>query len=123
MQIHTSVPAYLRRMAISRTLNHIRNTRKHSWEEIDVATDQDSAFTTREADIISRMEEADLKKRLDSAIESLPEKCRLVFLLSRNEEMSYGEIAKELNISVKTVENQIGKALKLLRQAVAGHRG
>jgi RNA polymerase sigma-70 factor (ECF subfamily) len=64
-----------------------------------------------------------LKKRLDSAIDALPEKCRLVFLLSRQEEMSYADIARELDISVKTVENQIGKALKLLRQAIAGHRG
>jgi RNA polymerase sigma-70 factor (ECF subfamily) len=110
-------------MAISRTLNHIRNTRKHTWEEIDSSADQDTAFTAQEADIVSKLEEADLKKRLDLAIDALPEKCRLVFLLSRMEEMSYGEIARELDISVKTVENQIGKALKLLRQAVAGHRG
>jgi RNA polymerase sigma-70 factor (ECF subfamily) len=123
LQIHTSVPAYLRRMAISRSLNYIRDTRKHHWEEIELSADHDPAFTSREVDVISKLEEADLKKRLEVAIETLPEKCRIVFLLSRQEEMSYVEVASMLNISVKTVENQIGKALKLLRQAIARHRG
>jgi len=123
LQIHTSVPAYLRRMAISRSLNYIRNTRKHTWEEIEPSADQDQAFATQEVDVISKLEEEDLRKRVDLAIDTLPEKCRIVFLLSRHEEMSYAEVASELGISVKTVENQIGKALKLLRQAVAGHRG
>jgi RNA polymerase sigma-70 factor (ECF subfamily) len=64
-----------------------------------------------------------LRKRLDAAIATLPEKCRIVFLLNRQDEMSYAEVADQLNISIKTVENQIGKALKLLRKAVAEHRG
>jgi RNA polymerase sigma-70 factor (ECF subfamily) len=77
----------------------------------------------QEAEIIQKMEEAELKTRLDEAIEALPEKCRIVFLLNRQEEMSYAEVAEHLGISVKTVENQIGKALKLLRLAISGHRG
>ena len=64
-----------------------------------------------------------MKKVIDDAITALPEKCRIVFLLSRNDELSYAEISRELNISMKTVENQIGKALKLLRLALAEHRG
>ena len=110
-------------MAISRSLNYIRDTRKHTWEEIEPSADHDQAFATQEVDVISKLEEEDLRRRLDAAIEALPEKCRIVFLLSRHEEMSYAEVAAELDISVKTVENQIGKALKLLRQAIAGHRG
>jgi len=73
--------------------------------------------------VIQDMEEAELKQRLDQAIQSLPEKCRIVFMLNRMDEMSYAEVADHLNISVKTVENQIGKALKLLRLAVSQHRG
>lgn len=123
LHIHTSVPAYLRRMAVTRTLNYIRDSKKHSWEELEATPDPHHTLATHEADIISKLEVDELKQRLDQAIEALPEKCRLVFLLSRQEEMSYAEVARELDISVKTVENQIGKALKLLRQAVAGHRG
>ena len=48
-------------------------------------------------------------------IEQLPEKCRIVFMLSRQEGMSYQQIADELQISVKTVEAHMGTALKKLR--------
>jgi RNA polymerase sigma-70 factor, ECF subfamily len=46
----------------------------------------------------------------------LPEQCRLVFKLSRFEELKYNEIAEHLQISVKTVENHMGKALKIMRE-------
>ena len=50
-------------------------------------------------------------------VEKLPEKCRLIFKYSREEKMSVREIAKQLDISPKTVENQLNKALKQLRIA------
>src|SRR5262249_8733729 len=52
---------------------------------------------------------------LQEAIDRLPPKCREIFLLSRFSKLSYKEIASSLDISPKTVENQLGKALKLLR--------
>ena len=48
-------------------------------------------------------------------MKALPEQCRLVFQLSRFEELKYQEIADQLKISVKTVENHMGKALKIMR--------
>lgn len=60
----------------------------------------------------------ELEKNIHSAINDLPEKCRNVFQLSRFDQMKYQEIAAALNISVKTVENQMGKALKILRHRV-----
>lgn len=53
---------------------------------------------------------------LDKEIAALPDRCQVIFKLSRYEQMSYAEIAKTLDISPKTVENQIGKALKILRK-------
>lgn len=123
LHIHTSVPAYLRRMAVTRALNYLRDSKKHAWEDIETSAGFELALARPQPDVIQRMEEAELKIRLDAAIEALPEKCRLVFLLNRQEEMSYAEVAKHLDISVKTVENQIGKALKILRAAMAAHRG
>jgi RNA polymerase sigma-70 factor (ECF subfamily) len=123
LNIHTSVPAYLRRMAVSRSLNHIRDSKKHNWDELDATTEMAPGLSGASASVIQQMEEAELKKSIDVAIGMLPEKCRIVFLLSRQEEMSYAEIADHMHISIKTVENQIGKALKLLRIAVADHRG
>lgn len=60
--------------------------------------------------------EKELSNRVASAIESLPPTCKKVFKLSREESMSYNEIANHLSISPRTVENQISKALKVIRQ-------
>lgn len=121
--IHTSLQAYLRRMAVSRALNYLRDTRKYNWDELDAATENVQNVTYQDPSVIQNMEESELRKIIDVAIGKLPEKCRIVFLLSRDEELSYGEISRQLNISVKTVENQIGKALKLLKLALANRRG
>ena len=51
-------------------------------------------------------------------VEKLPEKCRLIFKYSRNEGMPVRQIAKELSISPKTVENQLNKAIKQLKRAI-----
>ena len=59
-----------------------------------------------------------IEARLWTAIDSLPEKCRQVFLLSKRDGLKYKEIAELLNISKKTVENQISKALKTLKEGV-----
>lgn len=60
-------------------------------------------------------EERDEKLLLQQAIASLPPKCKEIFLLSRFGKLSYKQIATNLDISPKTVENQLGKALKMLR--------
>lgn len=52
------------------------------------------------------------------AIDTLPEKSKIVFKLSREEQLSYIEIAEKLNISVKTVEAHISKSLRLLRNSL-----
>jgi RNA polymerase sigma-70 factor (ECF subfamily) len=57
----------------------------------------------------------ELEERIVAAINSLPKQCRTIFMMSRYEEMKYAEIAKVLDISVNTIENQISKALKILR--------
>lgn len=64
-------------------------------------------------------EEADkfmLKEKLFRSIRQLPPKCQKVFVMSKVNGLTYREIAQELDISVKTVENQIGRALRILRK-------
>lgn len=68
------------------------------------------------------MEYNEMEQVLMDTIAELPPKCQEVFRLSRFEEMSYKEIAAELDISVKTVENQMGKALKRLREALERYK-
>lgn len=58
---------------------------------------------------------AELEERITSAINRLPAQCRTIFIMSRYQELKYAQIAEALNISVNTIENQISKALKILR--------
>lgn len=62
--------------------------------------------------------ETDYRTQIAAAMEQLPPKCREVFMLSRISKQSYKDIADTLGLSIKTVENQIGKALKILRSYV-----
>lgn len=57
-----------------------------------------------------------IEARLWTAIDTLPTKCRQIFLMSKRDNMTYQEIADELHLSIKTVEAQIGKAYKRLRE-------
>lgn len=60
-----------------------------------------------------------LVEKVSATIQSLPPECKKIFTLSREEGLSYNEIANQLSISPKTVENQISKALKAVRKVVA----
>ena len=57
----------------------------------------------------------DLQDKIKLAYAQLPEQCAKIFRMSREEGLKYNEIAEELGISVKTVENQMGKGLKIFR--------
>ena len=115
--IKTSIRAYLKRAARNKALNYIRG-QKIKFEEEEKTPDLRSTAINS----IQQMEMSELQACIDKAIDKLPERCRLVFSLSRFEEMSYKQIAEALDISIKTVENQISKALKLLRIAVAEYQ-
>lgn len=61
----------------------------------------------------------DLARAIDAALAALPERRRLIFAMHRDQQLTYGEIAAELGISIKTVETQMGRALKSLRDRLA----
>ena len=104
-----NIRSYLYTAVYSRCLNSIRDSRKtvelEDSEEIGQPENSQSLLETEE-----------LKARIDASIQSLPDRCRQIFILSRYEELKYSEIAKKLDISVKTVEVQMSKALRLLRE-------
>lgn len=114
LMINTSYKAYLRRASINRTLNHIRD-KKIKFEEESEA----ESLKSHEIDIVQKLNVDDLQNRINEAIGTLPDRCRIIFSLSRYEELSYKEIAENLGISVKTVENQMSKALRILRKHIA----
>ena len=63
-------------------------------------------------------ERAQTEARMWTALDSLPPKCREVFILSKRDGLKYEEIAEELGLSVNTVRNQISKALKMIKEGV-----
>jgi RNA polymerase sigma-70 factor (ECF subfamily) len=112
VEIQTSLKAYLYRIVRNSCLNVIKHEKvKKQHAAHEMATGQSSHESVSQSVISSELEE-----KISAAMKTLPEQCRLVFQLSRFEELKYSEIADQLNISVKTVENQIGKALKIMRE-------
>lgn len=65
--------------------------------------------------VIDSYSSKELSQQIEKAIESLPEKCREIFRLSRFDNLTYKQIAEKLSVSAKTVENQMGIALSKLR--------
>jgi RNA polymerase sigma-70 factor (family 1) len=63
----------------------------------------------------ARVEDQDLSTLVEQALAQLPPQCGVIFKLSRFGKLTYQQIADELNLSVKTVENQMGKALRMMR--------
>lgn len=114
INIKISFGAYLRRAARNRSLNYLRDN-KITPEGEDLLAQIEYPL----AKIDQKMAADDLQILIDKAIDQLPDRCRLVFTLSRFEDMSYQQIADELDISIKTVENQIAKALRLLRKVLS----
>lgn len=112
--INISLKAYLRRSSVNKALNFIRD-RKIKFDDEEKI---DEVKFSDKTNAQSSMEYLELEEYVTKAIDSLPEKCRIIFSMSRFEELTYKEIASKLEISTKTVENQISKALKLLRAQI-----
>lgn len=112
LTITTSIKSYLFTAIRNRSFNYLKLQLPKEQKKVDLDGVGFMEEDSREQEMI--MDE--LKEYVHSAIESLPNKCRIIFNLSRNAGMTYKEIAEELDISVKTVENQIGLALKKLRE-------
>jgi RNA polymerase sigma-70 factor (ECF subfamily) len=68
------------------------------------------------------VEAAEIRAALRRAVDALPERCRLIFTMNREQDLSYSEIARVLGLSLKTVETQMGRALRLLRERLRDHR-
>ena len=110
--IQYSLKSYLFKAAQNSALDYL----KHKLVETKYLNDIKPEEIIVERDLI---EEAELNARINAAIGELPEKCREIFLLCRFEELRYTEIALRLGISVKTVEMQMGIALKKLKSKLS----
>ena len=117
LEITLSLKSYLYRAVHNHCLNRFKHAtvREAHREYTEYYIPQSYESVT---DVIHANE---LEERIEKAVSTLPEQCQKAFRMSRFEELKYQEIADQLGISIKTVENQIGKALKILRMELADY--
>lgn len=113
-RIATSFRAYLFKSVRHRAYNYV----KFELCRTSGAKFPADAGTANPCDLLQYDE---LYQMLDQTINGLPQQCKRVFLLSRMENKGYRDIARELNVSVKAIEAQISKALRILRERVSGY--
>jgi RNA polymerase sigma-70 factor, ECF subfamily len=117
VNLEASLRPYLFTAVHNRCLNHLRNTAKFHKEN---APDIQGVKEMTEKDY-PLLEKEELEIQVNVAVSELPERCSEVFLMSRMEGMKYKEIADKLGISVKAVEAQMTKALRILRERLSGY--
>lgn len=102
--------SFLYRAVHNECLNYLKHENVRSTFKI-----HHNLHAVNEQDLSKEILAHELAKQIHLAINELPNQCRTIFQMSRVEQLKYSQIADELNLSVKTVENQMGKALKTLR--------
>jgi RNA polymerase sigma-70 factor (ECF subfamily) len=115
IRMNTSVKSYLFQASRNKFLNHIRDSKKHKEINEIVTSAIDTTFDPDDNQLIA----GQLEDLIVSSIDQLPPRCREIYQLHRNGDLSYKEIAIRMNISVKTVENQMTIALKKLKEQLA----
>ena len=109
------VKSYLSMIIHNKCTNYLRDNRKFDQYILTV----ENLVDVPEYEGSDSLVEEELKIKIESAISELPEKCREIFVMNRYENLKYQEIADKLQISVKTVETQLSKALQLMRIRLA----
>jgi RNA polymerase sigma-70 factor (ECF subfamily) len=114
MESGIPLKAYLLRAVRNRALNHLRHLRVRRDAEPDVQETYGESKATDQPVVANELAAA-----IKVAVADLPPRCREIFELSRVDGLKYSEIAASLDISEKTVEAQMGKALKILRERLS----
>lgn len=108
LQIEISLRAYLYKAVYHSALNKVKQNANQI--KLDVNSVSEDKLNYQEI-----YHDTELQEKIEASIGSLPAQCARIFKMSRFEELKYQQIADELGLSIKTIENQMGKALKLLR--------
>lgn len=106
-----NIEAYLYQSVRNTCLNYLKTEKKWANQETEDIFQISQNQTTDGRILVNELENA-----LQNGIDEMPEGCRNIFILSRYEDLSYKEIAETLDISIKTVEGQMSKALRILRK-------
>jgi RNA polymerase sigma-70 factor (ECF subfamily) len=116
LRVQTSLRAYLYGSVYHECVSWLRQERQRKIHRSHVLHGNGQGGVDHAA---GKTQLGQLEQRLQQALDELPDQCRAIFQLSRFGELKYREIAEQLGLSVKTVEAQMSKALKLLREKLA----
>ncbi|MFY8019794.1 MAG: RNA polymerase sigma-70 factor, partial [Bacteroidia bacterium] len=112
IQLSSSLRAYLFSAVRNKSLNRIEHAQVKLMHEKTYLRNESSHADEAAKKLLQK----ELNELIKESIDALPEQCRLVFGMSRFENLKYAEIAEQLGISIKTVEKHMGRALKELRE-------
>lgn len=108
LSIRSALRSYLFKSVYNQCLNQVEHRSvKNKFQEHT----RTSAEVSWQPEVFDEALDVKIKKTVDA----LPPQCRTIFIMSRYDELRHNEIAEKLNISVNTIQNQICKALKILR--------
>jgi RNA polymerase sigma-70 factor (ECF subfamily) len=117
--IKSSLSAYLFKILHNKCLNYIRDSKVHgkytSYVDLKLK-EAELMFFDEDQGCYTSIFFKEIEEIFNSSVNSMPETCRQIFIMSRIDGLSNKEIADKLNISVRTVENQIYRALKTLKE-------
>lgn len=114
IEIRTNLKSYLFGAVRNACLNHLKHQKV-------VASHAQETMQVDHSDQVDLLEMDELQEKINEVLDQLPEKRRQIFEMSRFEGKKYHEIAAELDISVKTVETQMSRTLKVLREALGNY--
>lgn len=113
-----SIKAYLYRAVHNESLNYLKHQKVRASFGVYYA-DEMEQNTGGDEPASKKLMAAELQRHIEKAMSELPEQCRIIFQLSRFEQLKYQQIADQMGLSIKTIENQMGKALRVMRQKLA----
>ncbi len=113
IELGPGIKSYLYKATVNLSINYAKKIKRLTiLGEEGLLPDQHRKTSDPHEETVA----SELKQNIDKAIDNLPSRCQTIFLMSRYEGMKYQEIADTLGLSIKTVENQMGIALKKLRE-------
>ena len=117
LEITQSLKAYLYQCVYNESLNYLKHLKvKKVHQSYMIASSGEGEISSSKILIVKELE-----SKIAETLKRLPEQCRTIFQMSRFENLKYREIAGQLGLSIKTVENQMGKALKIMRTHLADY--
>jgi len=106
-----NIKAYLYKATLNRALKHLRHAKVESRYRADQIDAVREGSSPEEA-----LQKEEFRRALEKALQAMPDKCRRIFCMNRFDQLKYREIAEINGLSIKTVETQMGRALKFLRR-------